>query len=92
MTRDYMCLGCGRGIQHCICPAPEDTGTRMLLAMYREMRCNISEIEGYLGRVELEEQKDLDKAVTVMKVGAKMMKRVLRKRGVKGRIKQERAD
>lgn len=89
MTREYMCLGCGRGIKTCICPAPDDAGTRHLLAYYREVRLVISEMEGYLGRVELEEQKDLDKAVTVMKVGAKIVKRVLRRRGVKGHIKTE---
>jgi hypothetical protein len=59
----------------------------MLLAYYQELRAAGESLEQYLGRVELAEQKDLDKAITVMKVGFKMVKRVLRKRGVKGHIK-----
>ena len=55
-----------------------------LLACYTDLRRDCIAIEEMLGRGEgmsPEDLKRIDKAVTVMKVGFKMVKRVLRKNG-----------
>jgi hypothetical protein len=85
----YQCNHCGRGLFRCICRAPRDPDTRSLLCSYTELRragIELEEVIGAGGFTE-DELKRLDKAATVMKVGFKMVKKVLRKRGVGGRLK-----
>lgn len=63
---------------------PGDAETEILLiADYQSIRLDIAEIEKVAGsdRLTDDEQKSLDKSVVLMKVGAKMIKKILRARG-----------
>lgn len=70
---------------------PTETDSR-LLRDYQNLRLDCADLEELLGSdtVELSERdrKELDKAVVAMKIGFKLIKNRLRKRGWKGRLKQ----
>lgn len=87
MTETYRCPVCNWVMPNCRCRQELNT----LRDEYLTLRKACASLEQYLdpmadtGDVVMEpdELKELDKAVTVMKVGMKMVKRVLRKRGHK---------
>ncbi len=68
------------------------TKDELLLANYKDIRFNIHEVEEIIASIEADGEFDdiwsehdlkrLDKAVIVMKTGAKMLKKMLKKRGV----------
>lgn len=93
MPERWLCRSCGRPMPSgCICHGPRDPYTRGLLAIYTELRSNGIALEELVGAHpvdDLDELKRIDKAITVMKAGFKMVKKVLRKRGVDGRLKPE---
>lgn len=68
---------------------PSNPTTRSLLASYVELRSECAGLEELIERGDLTEQDvmRLDKAVTVMKVGFKIVKKVLRAQGIAGRMK-----
>ena len=68
-----------------------DTNTRVLLTTYQELRLNCITLEDFIGKGTFtpNEIKRLDKAITVMKVGFKMVKKIIRQRGVTGKLKPE---
>jgi hypothetical protein len=72
-------------------PPPDEAE---LMGLYNQLRHHTEALEALLGRLDerpgnftTDDLKRLDKAVTVAKVGFKMVKRVLRKRGFRGRLK-----
>lgn len=94
MTDPYRdCSLCGRLRSQCRCnqkpPKGQSSSTLELMADYVNLRRDCEALEEMIasGTLEDEEVKRLDKAVTVMKVGFKMVKKVIRARGVAGRLK-----
>lgn len=74
-------------------PPPENN---LLAHIYGELRHHGDELESLLGALDIdprgfteEDRKRLDKAVVVMKVGFKIVKRVLRNHGFRGRLKTD---
>lgn len=69
---------------------PSETEQR-LLRDYQNLRLDITAVEEVLGVADSDlseaERKRLDKAVVLMRVGAKLVKRTLRERGFLGRLK-----
>ncbi len=93
MTEPYShtCPACGWTNGHapdCVFRAkPPNADARALLASYVDLRRDCIAIEELIergGELTPEDLKRLDKAVTVMKVGFKMVKKVLRSQGVEG--------
>ncbi len=65
---------------------PEDKPTEdRLLRDYRNLRLDIHEMEelaaGSDANLSEDDQKDMDKAIVLMKIGAKYIKQILRRRG-----------
>lgn len=73
---------------------PTDT-EQHLLSGYQNIRLDVETVEEILGSendLSDFERKQLDKAVVLMRVGSKMLKTILRKRGFVGRLKFQIAD
>lgn len=97
INKSYRCARCGAwGPQYGYCQkCRDDTRARepvtvALVATYSELRGDCIALEQLIERgadITDDERNKLDKAVTVMKVGFKIVKRVLRARGVVGRTK-----
>jgi predicted ATP-dependent serine protease len=93
-TEHYRCPRCGaysRQFGYCTeCKAdtqPKNQSTAELLTIYTELRSSGIALECLIdkpGSLTTEDLKRLDKAVTVMKVGFKIVKKVLRTRGIEG--------
>lgn len=89
MTEVYKCLNCGKPSTRCICLAPRYRADRALLATYIELRASCILLEKFIENATAEREsslngddlKELDKAVTVMKVGFKLVKKVLKAHG-----------
>lgn len=97
MTEPYgpICRKCRSRKSECRClfksfpEPPADPASRALLATYVALRQECIGLEqliesGAADGLTADDLKRLDKAVTVMKVGFKMVKKVLRSRGVDG--------
>lgn len=93
----YSCPACGWYNGHapdCVFrEKPPNAGTRALLSSYVELRRECIALEELVatGIFTEEESNRLDRGVTLMKVGFKLVKKVLRSRGLEGRLKPDAA-
>lgn len=89
----HRCGRCGKLRIECRCPEGfcryyTQSKPTTVQEAYAHLRCSCSALEDLLAEQKGKDLHRLDKAVTVMKVGFKMVKRVLRAQGATGNLKK----